>query len=360
MKQAAWTTLLIALAAPAWGSDSPEGELSAGAALAARIESAADADARAALLKDVATLSPKQQARFVRHARRLREEGGGWRHLAPALAALGTKAAAHELILPLTIPRERDDGYAEDALEHLARFSPRHVMPGLVRGLARRERSVWRRVRPVLEGLLLQARAPRTFRYFVYAIEDFQERLERDHGAREQRLVAERLSALATRVTLALGAKDLRRFLRMLRIERAPESLAFGLALGLRKRIQTESDERIAALRERLELGPDEALAPEELAGIQAALPHQDTLYRLAQRDEARVRAEAFRAAALELSSLDPEWFQTLHRSLASARPRVERDAAWSTLKSASGVSLRQNQPTWQQWWDRIQQGAAE
>lgn len=358
MKHAAWTALLIALSTPpAWASDSRQEEPS-GEALATRIEATREDRVRAALLDEVKQLPSQQQARLVEHARRLRQERDGWRHLGPALALVGTKDAARELILPLTTPLERDDGYAREVLEHLPRLAPRYVMPELVAGLIRRERIVWRRVRPVLEGLLIQARSPRTFRYFVYALEDFQARLEREGGPREHRLVAERLAALTTRITLALKEKELRRFLRLVRVDHAPPSMAFGLALGLRKRLQRAFDERAAALRQRLDLAEDEELEPAELAEIKDELPHEDLLYRLAQRDEPRVRAEAFRAAQLALSSLDPDWFQTLHRSLAG--PRVERDAAWSTLKSASGVSLRQNQPTWQQWWDQTQQGAAE
>lgn len=351
--------LLLLLSTSAFASDDKKHVLE-GEALAARIEAAQDEGLRRLLLEDVEKLSAKQLSKFVGYAAKLREEGSGWKHLAPALAKIGTKAAVRELVLPLTTPVENDDGYAEVALRHLPSLEPRYVMPELVAGLRVRSRSVWKRLQPVLQGLILESKSMRTFRALFYAVEDYNSKLEQDYSPRERQLVHDRLSSLISHVAQTLDERAFRAFRRSLSLRRAPASVAFGLAHGVRRRLETIFEEQVAQLRRRLELPDDEQLTVDELDEIKDALPHEDLLYVLAQRPESTIRVEAFRGAKVKLTLMQQGWFELLYAGLNAANPRAEQDAAWATLKSATSVNLRQNQITWKQWWDQQQQGAAE
>lgn len=360
MKYAATLPLLLLLSAPVFSADEQEKKVLEGEALAQKIEAAESDAVRKLLLADVEKLSPKQQSKLVEFARKLREEGKGWKHLAPALAQLGTKAAVREIVLPLTQPIENDDGYAKVALQYLPSLEPRYVMPDLVQGLAVRSRSVWKRLQPVLQTLIVQSKSTRTFRALFYAIEDYNNKLEQDYGRRERELVYDRLWSVISGVTLSLDEKAFREFHRSISLRRSPASVAFGLAHGLRKRLQAMYEAKVAEKRKRLELTEEEQLNVDELDEIKDELPYEDLLYLLAQRDESTVRVEAYRGATIKLTVLDEGWFDLFYAGLAAGNSRAERDAAWVALKTASSINLRQNQITWKQWWDQQKQGAAE
>ncbi|HBP22597.1 MAG TPA: hypothetical protein DEA08_33060 [Planctomycetes bacterium] len=364
MKNAAATPYLLFMLVFSFASSvaaADEEQEIQGETLAAKIEATENESVRKLLLEDVDKLSPKQQSKLVGYARKLREEGKGWKHLAPALAKVGTKTAVLEIVYPLTVPKDGyDDGYGKVVLPYLAELHPRYVMPPLVEGLAIRSRSVWKRLQPVLEGLVLQGKSTRTFRALFYAIDDYNNKLERDYGRRERELVYDRLWSVISRAAQQLDEKAFREFRRSISLRRAPASVAFGLAHGVRKRLETLFEQRVAETRKRLELTDEEKLTVDELDEIKDGLPHEDLLYVLAQREESNIRVEAFRGAKIKLTVLDEDWFGVLYAGLAASNPRGERDAAWAALKTVSNVNLRQNQITWKQWWDQQKQGAAE
>src|SRR5690606_18267841 len=82
-----------------------------------------DASAREALVAKVAALSPAERESFVGWAQAA-WEGGGWERLAPALARIGTTAAAEHLVQAAITVADGGGSGARAALEALGDVSP--------------------------------------------------------------------------------------------------------------------------------------------------------------------------------------------------------------------------------------------
>ncbi|MGE0711762.1 MAG: hypothetical protein AB7N76_30560 [Planctomycetota bacterium] len=323
-----------------------------GVELAKAIEAAKSDEARAKLIGQVTKLSAQEGDALVRWATQQREQGQGWKYLAPALGAVASRAAILEIVAPLRAAQEHvDSSYVDEACLGLRRCAPRLVFQALLGGLSERDIKVWMKHREVLIRLLSIGSRDR-IRDLNEALEEFLRAAGEDLGRRERDRILERVEAVTGGLSVSLGEEPLDELLRALDSQTIDTTLMLGLARGLRRRVTDLYEERIAARVQELGLANEGELGPDDIAGIKANLPQfAGRIWIFATHPESSVRTEAFRIAPCVRIGLDADWADVLIGALAMNRPRDERDAAWGALKQLTGQKLRQNQPTWQQWW---------
>lgn len=294
-----------------------------GPALVAQLEEApadpAGQATRSALVERVRALPASGQVAFVHEAARRREALGGWRHLAPALGAIGTRGAIAELGRMARVDGERAWG-EDEAVAALCSLSPALGVPELLEGCTReRGRRVVARNRTALAGLL-QAE-PAAWALFL-SVDRARPDLERERSLGE---------AAGQVLSVAIpGLGDPRPVFGAATAFRSPAPLLVGLVRGIAAR--DPRGPHAPACEEALRFVARESDAPEVLVAAYEAVP--------------RV-----------LPALTAPWAGLLFPALEHP-DRAVALAAWTALRRITGQQLPQATASWRGWWER--QGSEE